>query len=203
MAGTFEPFVQGGDAIYADLGWRCSAGFNVRSGGTLYFLTAGHCTEDPYGPTPPYPLWHNGSAWIGFTAGSSFPINDYGIVQYDPNPGSVPSTVNLYNGSSQAITSFANPTVGQSACRSGSTTGLRCGSITGLNFSVDYGGGDVVHEMIRTNICAEPGDSGGPLFSGTVGLGLTSGGSGNCSVGGTTFYQGVVEAAGAYGVSLP
>ncbi|MEU0296361.1 serine protease, partial [Streptomyces cavourensis] len=32
--------------------------------------------------------------------------------------------------------------------------------------------------------------------------GLTSGGSGNCSSGGTTFFQPVVEALNAYGVSV-
>ncbi|WP_103503659.1 MULTISPECIES: S1 family peptidase [unclassified Streptomyces] len=203
VPGTFEKYVQGGDAIYADLGWRCSAGFNVRdSAGTWYFLTAGHCTDDPYGPTPPYPLWSDGVSQIGTTAASNFPGGDYGLVRYDSQQGA-PSTVNLYNGTSQAITSFSNAFVGQAACRSGSTTGLRCGSVNGLGFTVDYGGGDIVYNMIRTNICAEPGDSGGPLFAGATGLGLTSGGNGNCSVGGTTFFQPVVAAASAYGVSVP
>ncbi|WP_049577616.1 S1 family peptidase [Streptomyces sp. SBT349] len=197
--GTFETYLQGGDPIYADIGWSCSLGFNVRAGSTFYFLTAGHCTEDPYGPTPPYPLWHDGSAWIGFTAASNFPGDDFGLVQYDPQPASVPSSVS----GGGAITGFGNPFVGQSACRSGLTTGVRCGSVTGLNWTVDYGGGDVVYGMIQTNICAEPGDSGGPLWSGTTGLGLTSGGSGNCSVGGTTFFQPVAEAAAYYGVGIP
>lgn len=203
-AGTFERYAQGGDAIYSDLGSRCSLGFNVRAGSTFYFLTAGHCTEDPYGPTPPYPLWSFDNVTAhAYTVGSEFPVNDFGLVQYDPNPGSAPSSVNLYNGTSQTITALANPSVGQSACRSGSTTGLWCGSVTGLGYTVDYGGGDVVYDMIMTNICAEPGDSGGPLFSGATGLGLTSGGSGNCSAGGTTFFQPVVEAANHYGVGLP
>ncbi|WP_326597370.1 S1 family peptidase [Streptomyces sp. NBC_01803] len=201
--GRFQQYLQGGDAIYADLGWRCSLGFNVKAGGVFYFLTAGHCTDDPYGPTPPYPLWNDGVNWIGYTQASSFPGNDYGLVRYDPQPAGVPSTVNLYNGGSQTITSLQNPFVGQSACRSGSTTGVRCGSVNGLNYTVDYGNGDIVSGLIRTNICAEPGDSGGPLYSGTIGLGLTSGGSGNCTSGGTTFFQPVVEAAQAYGVMLP
>ncbi|MZG03432.1 trypsin-like serine protease, partial [Streptomyces sp. SID5614] len=51
-------------------------------------------------------------------------------------------------------------------------------------------------------VCAEPGDSGGALFSGSTALGLTSGGSGNCSSGGTTFYQPVTEALSVYGVSI-
>ena len=52
------------------------------------------------------------------------------------------------------------------------------------------------------NICAEPGDSGGSLYAGSVALGLTSGGSGNCSSGGTTFFQPVPEVLSAYGVSV-
>ena len=56
--------------------------------------------------------------------------------------------------------------------------------------------------LIRTNVCAEGGDSGGPLFAGTTALGLTSGGSGNCSSGGTTFFQPVNEVLSRYGVSV-
>lgn len=51
-------------------------------------------------------------------------------------------------------------------------------------------------------MCAEPGDSGGPLYDGTKALGLTSGGSGDCSSGGTTFFQPVTEAASVYGVTV-
>jgi streptogrisin B len=56
--------------------------------------------------------------------------------------------------------------------------------------------------MIQTTVCAEPGDSGGPLYDGTKALGITSGGSGDCKSGGTTFYQPVPEAANAYGVTV-
>ena len=60
----------------------------------------------------------------------------------------------------------------------------------------------VVSGLIQTNVCAEPGDSGGPLYDGTKALGITSGGSGDCRSGGTTFYQPVREAANAYGVTV-
>ena len=56
--------------------------------------------------------------------------------------------------------------------------------------------------LIQTNVCAEPGDSGGPLYDGSKALGLTSGGSGNCTTGGTTFYQPAREAASAYNVTI-
>ncbi|WP_406403595.1 S1 family peptidase [Streptomyces sp. NBC_00879] len=192
-AGKFSKLISGGDAIYAT-SWRCSLGFNVRSSsGTYYFLTAGHCTDG----NPPWYTNSSRTTSIGPTAGSSFPGNDYGIVRYSNTSLSHPGMVG-----SQDITSAANATVGMSVCRRGSTTGIHCGSVTGLNATVNYGGGDIVYGMIRTNVCAEPGDSGGSLYSGSRAIGLTSGGSGNCSSGGTTFFQPVTEALSAYGVSV-
>ncbi|CAL9400357.1 Streptogrisin-B [Streptomyces sp. enrichment culture] len=192
IPGQLRKLVNGGDAIYAS-SWRCSAGFNVRSGTTYYILTAGHCTDGAG-------TWYTNSARttaIGPTVGSSFPNNDYGLVRYDNTSLSHPGTVG-----SQDITSAVNATVGMSVTRRGSTTGTHSGTVTGLNATVNYGNGDIVYGMIRTNVCAEPGDSGGPLYSGTRAVGLTSGGSGNCSSGGTTFFQPVVEALNAYGVSV-
>nr|WP_237524578.1 MULTISPECIES: S1 family peptidase [unclassified Streptomyces] len=194
--GTFNKLIAGGQAIYAG-GGRCSLGFNVRSGSTYYALTAGHCTE--IGST-----WYTNSGQtttLGTRAGSSFPTNDYGLIRHS-NASAADGRVYLYNGSYQDITSAANPSVGQAVKRSGSTTGVHSGTVTGLNATVNYGGGDVVYGMIQTNVCAEPGDSGGSLFAGSTALGLTSGGSGNCSSGGTTFFQPVVEALNAYGVSV-
>jgi len=192
MAGTLTPFISGGDAVYAD-SWRCSLGFNVRnSAGASYFLTAGHCTSGAGN-------WYTSSAHstvLGPTSGASFPGNDYGIVRYTNTTIAKPGAVG-----SQDITRAANATVGQSACRRGSTTGIHCGQVLAVNATVNYAEGTVTG-LIRTNICAEPGDSGGSLYSGNTALGLTSGGSGNCSSGGTTFFQPVVEALNRYGVSV-
>ncbi|MFB6618044.1 S1 family peptidase [Streptomyces sp. NPDC085524] len=190
--GKLSKLISGGDAIYAS-SWRCSLGFNVRSGTTYYILTAGHCTDGAG------TWWTNSShtTTIGPTVGSSFPTNDYGLIRYDNTSLAHPGTVG-----SQDITSAVNATVGMSVTRRGSTTGIHSGSVTGLNATVNYGGGDIVYGMIKTNVCAEPGDSGGPLYSGTRAVGLTSGGSGNCSSGGTTYFQPVVEALNAYGVSV-
>ncbi|MDN3293299.1 S1 family peptidase [Streptomyces ficellus] len=194
--GRFNKLIAGGQAIYAG-GGRCSLGFNVRSGSTYYALTAGHCTN--IGST-----WYTNSAnttLLGTRTGSSFPGNDYGIIRHS-NASAADGRVYLYNGSYRDITAAGNAYVGQSVQRSGSTTGLRGGSVTGLNATVNYGNGDVVYGLIQTNVCAEPGDSGGAMFSGSTALGLTSGGSGNCSSGGTTFFQPVTEALSAYGVSV-
>ncbi|NUL02888.1 S1 family peptidase [Streptomyces lunaelactis] len=194
--GTFNKLIAGGQAIYTG-GGRCSLGFNVRSGSTYYALTAGHCTN--IGST-----WYTNSAnttVLGSTAGSSFPTNDYGIIRHS-SASAADGRVYLYNGTYRDITAAGNASVGQSVQRSGSTTGLHGGTVTGLNATVNYGGGDIVYGLIQTNVCAEPGDSGGAMFSGSTALGLTSGGSGNCSSGGTTFFQPVPEALSAYGVSI-
>ncbi|MFJ9587639.1 S1 family peptidase [Streptomyces acidicola] len=186
--GKFRPLIAGGEAITTG-GSRCSLGFNVTAGGVSYALTAGHCTNIS-------------SSWsIGTRAGTSFPNNDYGIIRHS-NPSAADGRVYLYNGTYRDITSAGNAYVGQSVQRSGSTTGLRGGTVTGLNATVNYGSSGIVYGMIQTNVCAEPGDSGGALFSGSTALGLTSGGSGNCSSGGTTFFQPVTEALSAYGASV-
>jgi streptogrisin B len=192
--GKFNKLIKGGDAIYAS-SWRCSLGFNVRnSSGTSFFVTAGHCTDGAG-------TWYSNSSRttvLGPTTGSSFPVNDYGIVRYSNTSITKPGTAGNVD-----ITSAATPAVGTNVIRSGSTTGTHTGRVTALNATVNYGGGDVVYGMIQTNVCAEPGDSGGPLYgSNGVAYGLTSGGSGNCSSGGTTFFQPVTEALSAYGVSV-
>ncbi|MGC5286739.1 S1 family peptidase [Micromonospora sp. DT231] len=195
-AGVLSTRISGGQAIYAGGGGRCSLGFNVRSGSTYYFVTAGHCTNISAN-------WYSNSAQtalIGTRTGTSFPGNDYGIVRHS-NSANAAGNVYLYNGSYRDITGAGNASVGQSVQRSGSTTGLRGGTVNATNATVNYAEGSV-SGLIRTNVCAEPGDSGGSLFANTTALGMTSGGSGNCRTGGTTYFQPVTEALSRYGVSV-
>jgi Alpha-lytic protease prodomain len=194
VAGAFSVRIAGGDAIYGGQ-YRCSLGFNVVSGGTYYFLTAGHCGNIAS-------TWYSNSSHtsvLGTTAGSTFPGHDYAIVRYTGSAAH-PGSVDTYGGS-QDIVSAGNATVGQTVRRSGSTTHVHSGTVTATNATVNYAEG-TVRGLIRTTVCAEGGDSGGPLYAGTVALGLTSGGSGNCTSGGTTFFQPVTAALSAYGVSV-
>ncbi|MGY4914315.1 S1 family peptidase [Streptomyces sp. 900116325] len=194
-AGEFKPFIAGGDAIWGN-GGRCSLGFNVVKDGEPYFLTAGHCTEA-------ISSWSDsqGGAEIGTNAGSEFPGNDFGLVKYTSDTPH-PSEVDLYNGSTQPITQAGEATVGMTVTRSGSTTQVHDGQVTGLDATVNYGNGDIVEGLIQTTVCAEPGDSGGSLFAGDTAIGLTSGGSGDCSSGGETFFQPVPEALAAFGAEI-
>ncbi|WBB61226.1 S1 family peptidase [Streptomyces sp. WMMC500] len=200
-AGTFRPYLQGGEPAWGSAG-RCTVGFNVRVSSADYFVTAGHCTDAN-------PSWYTNSSLttpVGPTAASSFPGNDYGIVRYTNAAVPRPGTVNC-NGTIIDITGPATPAVGQSVTMAGSTTGCHGGGITGLNVTVNYPDG-IVSGLIRTTLCCEPGDSGSPVFTltgdGTTALavGIVSGGSGNCTSGGTTFVQPINEILAAYGAVL-
>ncbi len=185
-SGVFRPLLGAGDAIYGSK-YRCSLGFNVVKAGVYYFLTAGHCGK----PEKTWWTSANHSTLIGATVGYSFPGNDYALVRYDNASLSHPGGYTA-----------ANAFVGETVTRNGSTTGTHSGKVTALNVSVRYQGGGKVDGMIQTTVCSEPGDSGGPMYAGTTALGITSGGSGDCKSGGTTFFQPVPEAASAYGVTV-
>ncbi|GAB2463239.1 hypothetical protein GCM10027063_00610 [Promicromonospora xylanilytica] len=177
--------VIGGNAYYIG-GSRCSVGFSATGG----FVTAGHCGSR--GATTSQP---SGTFQV-----SSFPGNDYAYVSVGSDDNPV-GAVNNYNGGTVNVAGSSQAAVGATVCRSGSTTGWHCGTIQAFNATVNYAEGSV-HGLIRTNVCAEPGDSGGSLLAGTQAQGLTSGGSGNCSSGGTTYFQPVNEALSAANVSL-
>lgn len=182
--------VRGGDA-YSTGGGRCSIGFSVEGG----FVTAGHC-----GPEGTQVSSEDGSG-TGTVAGAVFPGNDMAHAQTDSNWTPQP-VVNDYQGGTVTVGGSQETPEGGAICRSGSTTGWHCGTVESKNQSVDYGGGDVVNGLTRTDVCAEPGDSGGSWLTDDQAQGVTSGGSGNCSSGGVTFFQPVNPILDEFGVSL-
>ncbi|MGH3359308.1 MAG: S1 family peptidase [Nocardioidaceae bacterium] len=194
IPGNLRTTISGGDAIWGG-GGRCSLGFHVTDGSANYFLTAGHCTDI-------ISSWFEDqgqSVHLGDTVEGVFPGSDYGLSTMEGDGG--PGDVNNYDGTYTDITGAREATVGETVQRSGSTTGLHDGTVSAINASVTYPEG-TVDGLIETDVCAEPGDSGGALFSGGDALGLTSGGSGNCSSGGVTYFQPVVEPLSEYGMSV-
>lgn len=195
--GTFTTKTNGAAPIFTN-GSRCSAGFNVTNGQTGFILTAGHCGP----PGTPWFQDTSGRTSIGTTVQTNFPGNDFSLVRYDNTKLSRNSVLDVGSSQQVKITNAADPTVGQEVFRSGATSGLRSGKVTGLNATVNYPEGSV-SGLIQTTVCAEPGDSGGPLFVGNTALGVTSGGSGDCTKGGVTFFQPVTKAMTALGVTIP
>ena len=182
--------VRGGDAYYPGNS-RCSIGFSVNGG----FVTAGHC-----GSVGTTTRGYN-QVTQGVFRGSSFPGNDYAWVEVNSNWTPRP-LVNRYSGSQTVtVAGSQEAAVGSSVCRSGSTTGWRCGTIQAKNQTVNYPQG-TVYGLTRTSACAEPGDSGGSWLTGQQAQGVTSGGSGNCTSGGTTYFQPVGEILSRYGLTL-
>ncbi|RCG23558.1 S1 family peptidase [Streptomyces diacarni] len=187
--------LRGGDAYYMNGSGRCSIGFSVtRGGGQAGFVTAGHCGT-PGTPTSGYNQQAQGSF-----QGSTFPGRDYAWVATNGNWTPRP-LVNGYGMGEVTVAGSTQAPVGASVCRSGSTTGWHCGTVQQHNTSVTYPQG-TVSGVTRTNVCAEPGDSGGSFISGDQAQGTTSGGSGNCTSGGTTFFFPVNPALQAYGLTL-
>jgi streptogrisin C len=185
---------------YADVvgGWpywinnaaRCSVGFAVYGG----FVSAGHCGTAGSSATD------SNGAFLGTFAGSQFPGNDFSYI-------STVAGVNLwgyvegYNGYWYYVYGSAQVAPGSGICRSGSTTGMWCGTLLDRGWTINYPQG-TVYNLTRTNVCAEPGDSGGSWLSANQAQGVTSGGSGNCSSGGTTYYQEINPILATYGLTL-
>lgn len=170
---------------------RCSIGFSVQGG----FVTAGHC-----GTVGDQTAGFNQQAQ-GTVRASVFPGDaDMGFVEvngdWTPRP-----VVNDFEGNELPVAGSTEAPVGAAVCRSGSTTGTHCGTILAKNQTVVYPEGAVTG-LTRTDVCAEGGDSGGPWLSGDQAQGVTSGGSGDCTVGGETFFQPVNEILAANDLTL-
>lgn len=182
----------------------CSVGFSVTRGSTKGFVTAGHCggvgasvrVEGQYvGTFQASRFPYNDRAWV--SVGSSHRL--YGLV-YNYSTGSYPRVA----GSSEAA-------IGASLCRSGRTTGWKCGSITAKNVTVNYDVGPV-YGLTQTNVCTGRGDSGGSWITGSgQAQGVTSGGNlpqgsnDNCGVPTSqrqTFFERLNPILSQYGLTL-
>ncbi|MFD6098971.1 S1 family peptidase [Nocardiopsis flavescens] len=186
--------IVGGDAYYMG-GGRCSIGFPATdSAGNPGFVTAGHC-----GTVGTSAESSDGSG-SGVFDESVFPGSDSAFVRATSG-WSLTNLVSRYDGTTQTVSGSDEAPVGSAVCRSGSTTGWHCGTIEARGQTVSYPQG-TVQNLTRTDVCAEPGDSGGSFIAGSQAQGVTSGGSGNCSSGGTTYYQEVNPMLSSWGLSL-
>jgi streptogrisin C len=186
--------VIGAEPYFVDLDGgqaRCSIGFAVEGG----FLTAGHCGAEGTETTDKENLDQ------GVVVGSIFPgTADIGLVQTNAGVALQPF-VNDFDGNALPVGGSTEMPVGSAVCRSGSTTGTFCGTILAKNQTVNYPEGAVTG-LTRTDVCAEGGDSGGPWLTGDQAQGVTSGGSGDCTVGGETFFQPIARILEANDLTL-
>lgn len=189
------PGAEGGQAIYGANGVRCTLGFNVRQNGAYSFLTAGGCAQ--------VGLVIYADPGLTVQLGTVVSVTNLAValVRYVEPSVERPGSVHLYPGS-QDITTAGPPVVGQRVCRSGPVTGVRCGSVTAVNVTVNFPQGTITG-LARTTICTEPGETpGAPYFSGSTAVGLGVGGIGDCASGGSSFFQPISPVLSAFGVSV-
>lgn len=186
--------IVGGDAYYIDDTARCSIGFSVTKGDQEGFASAGHCGK------PGAKTSGHDKADQGTFQASTFPGKDMSWVGVNAEWTATPD-VKGEDGKKVQVTGSVQALVGASVCRSGSTTGWRCGTVEQHDASVSYAEG-TVNGLTQTTVCAERGDSGGPYVSGAQAQGVTSGGLGDCTTGGTTYFQPVNPILDDFGLVL-
>ncbi|GIM91826.1 S1 family peptidase [Paractinoplanes toevensis] len=169
----------------------CSVGFSVIGG----FVTAGHCT-------------HTGEMTTGYND------VDQGVVRASVTSGTDASwvqtnamwtpqaLVNNHNGGTVAVTGSQDAAVGAAVCRSGRTSGWHCGKILSRGYTTrtdDY----TWNNQIKTDVCANGGDSGGALVAGTQGQGTTSASWAECGQDDpASSYQPLSQILDMYGLTL-
>lgn len=87
-----------------------------------------------------------------------------------------------------AISTAAASFVGQPVKEMSPVSGLHSGTVTALNATVTFPEGTLTG-LVRSTICPDSGGTGAPIFTGSSGLSMVAGGSGNCTSGGTTYSQ--------------
>jgi streptogrisin C len=213
--------VQGGRGYLRNPGdgylYACSVGFPVTQGSTPGFATAGHCG------TTGEVVYHEVSQWtpgvrLGSFAASTMPDGnqtgpDRGWVRVDSTHTLSPSVYG-YGSGDVSVRGSTEAAVGAALCRSGRTSGWRCGAIRSKNVTVSYvddaGNPDgTVTGLTQTSACAEGGDSGGSFITGAgQGQGVLSGGSGSCkgrqgrTGGGNSYYTPLNSILSTYSLTL-
>ncbi|GAA4789488.1 S1 family peptidase [Lysobacter hankyongensis] len=190
-----------GGSEYQSGGGLCSIGFSVTRGATKGFATAGHCggvgTQVRLSGT-----------LVGSVQGQFYPSGDQAWANVR-STDTLFGQVTKYNGTVQRVLGSTVAPIGAAVCRSGRTTGWRCGTIVSYNNSANYGTG-VVNGLTRSTACAGQGDSGGSWITGAgQAQGVTSGGqlpagsSNNCGVASPiTWFQPINPILSRFGLTL-
>jgi streptogrisin C len=217
---TLRATLQGGLGYLRNPGdgylYACSIGFNVSQGSTPGYVSAGHCGdagEPSYleGSAGTGPQWTLGPK-IGTFVASNFPNpgqtgNDYSWVRVDAGHTQQPIVYGWGKGN-VTVRGSTEAAVGAAICRSGRTSGWRCGTIEAKNQTVNYSTGETILNLTRTTACSEGGDSGGSFITGPgQAQGVLSGGSGSCkgkqpNNRTRSYYQPLLPILQAYNLSL-
>ncbi|GGM47505.1 hypothetical protein GCM10012275_18250 [Longimycelium tulufanense] len=175
------PFLRAGEGISTSRDGRsarCTAGFVLRGrdGGTA-MLTAGHCGR------PGEPVFSQAGRQVGEfdrivsdDLASGGQGDDYAVIRLR---GRARPEVDDHRGGRVWVSGAVEPVVGMPVCKAGRTTGWTCGTVTETAVRVrsrPIGGEPRLLQVFMHDACAEAGDSGGPVLSGTRAVGVVHGG---------------------------
>jgi len=203
QSGTVQP----GNPWWPGSESNCSVGFPATdSSGGKHFVTAGHCTNDAnqaaYGASGQQNKL--GTSNVGGARTVNAREGDMGVVAVTEAGWTLSAAVNTWGGAPVTVTGSVDPLVGQSVCHSGNTSKWKCGTVTAVEQTIDYGS-TVVEGLATTTACSMGGDSGGAWLAGDKAVGLHSGGQSSCSPGGAddqSIFQPVNEALRKWNLTL-
>lgn len=170
----------------------CSFGFNsVDAKGNALSISAGHCDPNIGRPNKDAPVYvpdvRNiiASPLAGNFAKASLgnPANglDYSLIKLSDRAvraGMDQPRVRGANGTTLTLTGTADPVIGAPVCKSGQSSAFSCGVVTADRVETQLMTEDGTSKTIRgfaTSACTLSGDSGGPIVTGSLALGITSG----------------------------
>lgn len=204
------PVMRGGLELTGDTLGICTTGVEARLNrtGEIGVITAGHCYRSGnvvlHGGVP---LGIAGPSVLAGEVDAAFVTHSLGA------PTFVPSNWVYYDGANRehqvrGVQSAAAEAVGQAVCRTGRTTGARCGTIIAVGATVNLGTVTLRNQRIA-NVCGLPGDSGGPFLSGNTFRGIASAGnyvgsgsSASCAPNPFTTYSAAETIQSVLGVSV-
>ena len=167
----------------------CSHGALVNVDGSVFSATAGHCVA---GSSAAWLALHNTTGqwnYLGTPWASTFgAAGDWALLYVPYNTfwtgvTWLPYTVIWGLNHDMPVNAVVAPTLGEPVCKVGRTTSVTCGNVTNLTPQPVPYAGATVGNLVQTNYCSAPGDSGGTVTRGygatmnTI-LGLHSGSSG-------------------------
>jgi hypothetical protein len=168
-------------------GGGCTAGFKGIGDayGNRFVITAGHCvTESGATNWDSFTASPEGRQPLGHADAYSFPTHDYAAINANGTYWDKPSwpVEVTYWGLNQEypIGYESSSYIGESVCHAGQQSGLSCGNVAAMHLTepVEDTPGHIlgyVNNLTKVeHICTHGGDSGGPVFSGGIAVGIYS-----------------------------
>lgn len=178
-------------------GARCTTAFAaVDSASTGYLIAGPGCTGGPSTL-----LYSGNNVLVGPILATPVPYGGYVVVRVT-NTAAWELVPWVDTGSGRLVlTGSVETPVGGSVCLVDRVTGLRCGTIVAKNQTVNFPWG-TISGLTRTNICVEPGSLGTAYVTRDQAQGVPLGGSGGCTIGGSSYFQPINKILSAFGLKL-